>query len=122
MDELKNELEELQRDLATIDLHSSSKGLLLEALMLKFQNIKIKIYQEKGHKLPHIHIDYGKEIHAASYAISNTERIKGTLDKKYDKSIKKWLEKNKEKLLTIWNKIQAGEEFSEYVAQLSGSL
>ena len=122
MDELNKELEELQRELATIDLNSSSNGLLLEALLLKVQNIKIKIYQEKGHKLPHIHIDYGKEAHKASYSISDSERIEGDLDKKYDKAIKSWINKNKEKLLNIWNKIQSGEDFNEYVTQLSGSL
>ncbi|ATC86219.1 DUF4160 domain-containing protein [Pseudoalteromonas arctica] len=39
--------------------------------------MKIKIYQEKGHHLPHIHIDYGRQQHAASYAIETGERIEG---------------------------------------------
>ncbi len=33
--------------------------------------MKIKIYQGKGHHLPHIHIDYGNENLVVSYSIGN---------------------------------------------------
>lgn len=82
--------------------------------------MKIKIYQEKGHSLPHIHIDYGRQQHAASYAIGSSERIEGSLSKKYDSDVSSWLERNREKVLEIWNALQAGAPHEPLVAELSG--
>lgn len=57
----------------------------------RLRNMKIKIYPEPGHKMPHIHIDYGREHHVASFSIETGERIiQGTLDRKYDSEIKGW--------------------------------
>ncbi|SRR6266496_229918 len=91
------------------------------ALVGRLQNIKIKIYQEMGHKMPHIHIDYGRQTHVASFSIETGERIiKGTLDPKYNTEIKGWLCKHKAKLLTVWRDMQVGGDPKSLISELLG--
>ncbi|OHY99665.1 hypothetical protein BC443_08285 [Salinicola sp. MIT1003] len=82
--------------------------------------MKIKIYQEKRHPLPHIHIDYGKQQHAASYSIESGERIEGSLPKKYDRDVSDWLVRNREKILMIWTSLQAGMPHEPLIIKLAG--
>lgn len=122
--ELESELKELQRQLAHVDLLTSKtnrgdKGGL-ELLLLKKGKLKFKIYQEPGHRLPHIHIGYGQKNHAASYTIDPAARLVGTLDRKYDRTVTDWISIRKEKLLNIWLAVQAGIEVSNLVIELAG--
>lgn len=121
---LEEEFDELQRlfaqkDLLTEPRKSSGSGFM-EILLAKRKNMKIKIYQERGHHLPHIHIDYGKQRHAASYAIESGERIEGDLSKKYDSDVSSWLDRNRDKVLEIWNALQAGTQHEPLLAELAG--
>lgn len=122
---LREELYVLQDEFATIDLftrgNNGQKQLLVEVLIKKIENIKIKIYQERGHNMPHIHIDYGGgQNHTASYSIHTGERIDGYLNKKYDKSVKDWIGNNREKILQIWSEIQSGDQkkYEETIASI----
>lgn len=121
----KEELEILQKGLAEVDLlskpRSKSSNGFTEFLVLKFENVKLKMYQEKGHSLPHIHIDYGNKNHVASYSIDPVERLNGSLNKKYDKTIKKWMSSNIEGLLIIWQKLQAGDDPKNLLPELLGN-
>ena len=45
--------------------------------------LRIRMYKETQHARPHIHIDYGKEPHIASYALDTGERLAGDLDRRY---------------------------------------
>jgi hypothetical protein len=92
---------------------------LLEALLIKKDQIKLKMYQEKGHARPHFHVDYGSQNHAASYAIDTGERLEGNLNAKYDRAINAWLGVNRAPLLDTWKALQAGEPEKAYVASLS---
>jgi hypothetical protein len=92
----------------------------MEILLAKRKAMKIKIYQEKGHHLPHIHIDYKKEHHNASYAIESGNRIEGSLPKQYDCDVSRWLERNRDNLLRIWTAVQNGDSHHELVALLAG--
>lgn len=123
---LEEELDELQRlfaqkDLLTEPRRYSGSGFM-EILLAKRKNMKIKIYQEKGHHLPHIHIDYGKQQHVASYSIETGQRIEGDLSKKYDSDVSNWLDRNREKVLQIWNTLQAGAQHEPLLAELSGDV
>lgn len=123
---LEEEFDELQRlfaqkDLLTEPRRSSGTGFM-EILLVKRKNMKIKIYQEKGHHLPHIHIDYGRQHHAASYAIESGERIEGSLSKKYDNDVLNWLDRNRDKVLEIWNSLQAGVPHEQLLAELAGDV
>ena len=123
--ELKEELESLQNRLAQIDLltrpSSRPSSGFTELLLVKLQDLKIKIYQERGHALPHVHIDYGKTHHIASFSISPAERIEGSLSKKYDKEIIAWISARREEILKIWSEMQQGNEPKTLIASLSGS-
>ena len=111
---LQKETDELKNSIELIELLSdqgkSGKGLLLEHLIKKFVNVKVKMYQEQ-HNLPHVHIDIGKDNHSASIAIENQAILAGSIEKKYEKTVLKWIEKNKAKLLILWNNIQQGQVF-----------
>jgi hypothetical protein len=113
----------LQKDLGWIDLltkPSRSSPGSMELLVVKLDRLKIKIYQEKGHSLPHIHIDYGKQHHVASFSIDPPARIEGKLSNKYDRSVQKWLTGNKEVLVALWGALQSGESPDALVAELRG--
>jgi len=111
---LHKETEELKSSIELIELLSeqdkSGKGLLLEHLIKKFVNVKVKMYQEH-HNLPHVHVDIGKDNHSASIAIDNQAFLAGSIEKKYEKVVLNWIEKNKANLLIVWNNIQQGQVF-----------
>lgn len=89
---------------------NSGSGLLLENLIQKFVNVKVKMYKEH-HNQPHIHLDIGRQNHIVSISIENQEILARTVERKYEKTVKDWIEKNKQNLLIIWNQIQDGQTF-----------
>lgn len=123
---LEEEFSELQRLFAQKDLITEPKKQhrsgFIELLLAKRKNIKYKMYQEHGHSMPHIHIDYGNMNHAASYAIESGERLEGNLPKKYDSDVSSWLSRNQEKLMEIWGVLQDGEDPKPLVGELQGDV
>jgi Domain of unknown function (DUF4160) len=117
------DLASLQNDLAMVDMRTRPQRKkqfgLLEALLIKKDQIKLKMYQEKGHARPHFHVDYGSQNHAASYAIDTGERLDGVLDRKYDKAVGSWAESNRQQLLNVWDAMQAGKPEQSFIASLS---
>ena len=104
------ELKKLQDDLALVDLMTREKrGGLLEVLLKDLQPLQMRMEQDKNHKMPHLHVSYGKNKHAASYGIQSGERIVGQLDNKYDRVVKNWITNNQTQLLQIWGEIQRGD-------------
>lgn len=122
--ELASELEALQNQLAQVDLITSPSGSSragdISFLLLKRGNLKFKMYQEPGHSLPHIHIDYGRQNHVASYCIDPPGRLIGNLNKKYDRSILEWISSRKGKLLETWAFVQAGGDPASLAVELAG--
>jgi hypothetical protein len=114
---------DLQGRVAFIDLIASGRtrsGNEPEFLLLKRRNIKVKMYQETGHKIPHVHIDYGPVSHVASYAVNPVERLAGDLDKKYEREIVTWIELNRDLLVKIWDAVQSSNDPALLVAALAG--
>ena len=104
------DLEKLQSEMALVDLFTTPKrGKLTEILLKNLQPLQMRMEQDKNHKMPHLHVSYGKNNHAASYDIQNGERIVGKLDNKYDKVVKSWITNHQEKLTNIWGEIQSGD-------------
>lgn len=111
-------LEELGRSLGSLKstleldemMRSQAKepGLILEHLVKKIVNVKVKMYQEQ-HNKPHVHLDIGSDRHSVSIDIENQEVLAGTMDKKYRKRVISWIQKNQEKLLELWNLMQEGQ-------------
>jgi hypothetical protein len=125
MTEIEKLANSLQSDLAQVDLltrPSLSSGDFVEFLILKRDNLKLKIYQEPGHSLPHIHVDYGKTPHAASYGIDPAVRLVGNLSNKYDRSVLAWINGNRPALLAIWQALQIGADPAPLVIALQGDV
>lgn len=122
--ELTSDIEELQKDFAQVDLRTtpsrSSRTGYTSFLLLKRGNLKFKMYQESGHSLPHIHIDYGRQNHAASYSIDPPSRLVGDLDRKYDRSVTEWITSRKDNLLKAWVVVQAGGNPEALSIELAG--
>src|SRR5258708_1446659 len=100
---LEEATKKLQYDLGLIDLlsqpsRSGSEGYI-KLMLVKLAPLKIKMYPEDGpHKEPHIHVDYGKKSHQASYAIRTGRRLAGNLDRKYERKIQEWIGGHREAL------------------------
>lgn len=122
--ELTSDIESLQNQLAQVDLLTtpsrSSRAGDISLLLLKRGQLKFKMYQEPGHSLPHIHIDYGRQNHAASYGIEPPSRLIGNLDGKYDRSVMEWISSRKDKLLEVWALVQAGTDPAPLSHELAG--
>jgi hypothetical protein len=118
----RTDIRELQNSLAFIDvlIHKAANPGRREYLLLMRQPLKIKMYKEGRHQRPHIHIDYGKKHHVASYAIDTGERLSGTLDRRYDKAIYDWLGRRQAELLKIWVTTQVGGNPEMLIGQLQG--
>lgn len=118
------DLSSLQHSFAVIDfIHGdpifAGANPVFEKLLIRCDNIKIKMYQER-HLRAHFHIDYGKRHHVASYAVDTGERLEGSLDKKYDRAVKDWTEKNRSQLNNIWLALQSGKlEGDDFIKELS---
>ena len=124
MQDLSSLAKTLQSYLGMVDMMTSrssgaSNGMGL--LVVKLDQLKVKIYQESGHSLPHLHIDYGKIAHAASYGIDPVTRLVGQLDRKYDQTIIRWVQTNQTALLALWAEVQAGNSTDALVAELKGN-
>ena len=97
---LETELADLQDALANTDLSDALRRMnddqgLIYLLVKILQPIRIKIDGNRNHKRPHIHIDYGRKFHAATYATDTGERLVG--DRKYDYEVFEWIGKNRPK-------------------------
>ena len=82
------------------------------------KGIRIRMDGSKNHRRPHVHVDYGKEYHTASYAIDNGERIAGELERKYDGEVCIWIAKCRPQLLRAWKLTQAGQNADEVICEL----
>lgn len=122
--ELTGDLEKLQNDLAQVDLLTtpsrSGQAASISFLLIKRGNLSFKMYQELGHSLPHIHIDYGYHKHVASYSIDPPNRLVGNLDGKYDRPVTEWISSHKDKLLEVWTLVQAGGDPNQLNLDLAG--
>lgn len=122
-----NELaESLQRKLAEDDLlheqiaHRPSHGMEHRLLLVRLQDMKIKMYQEAGHACPHIHVDYGRKHHASSFAIKPSGQLVGSLRRSSCKTVLKWIDAHQAELLQIWDGLQEGGDVQVLVAELAG--
>jgi len=69
--------------------------------------LKIYIYKEPNHNLPHIHA-YWKKEHKVSISINDVKVLAGNFPSKYLKPLKKWIKKYQLELNDAWKEIQNG--------------
>ena len=121
---MEEQLRILQDRLATVDFLTQPRRIssdpAFELLLKKIQRLKLKMYNEQNHAMPHLHVDYGRDHHVASYTINPAKRLlKGALDTKYDKEIVGWITGNKEALLTIWSSLRSGGDPTVIIGDLT---
>jgi hypothetical protein len=121
---LDAELKQLRHQLALVDLitepRAAARGDLIELLLVRMQALKVKMYQEAGHRTPHVHIDYGPQHHVvASYSIDEPMRLAGLLDPKYDRVVLNWIAEHRDELLTLWNTMQWGKDLKGLLGELA---
>ena len=123
---LADEIADLQKLLANLDFSSainsireteSSVSFLLVCVL---ENLRIRIDGNKNHQRPHIHIDYGRKYHSASYAIDSGERLAGELSKQYDQQLREWIVGCRPKLMELWHHIQAGQPPEPMILEIRG--
>lgn len=119
---LEDELKQLQHRLALVDLLTERRARpyehLTELLIVKLGPLKVKMYQETGHQVPHVHIDYGRHNHVASYSIDEGRRLAGTLPAKYDREVLDWIAANRTTLLQAWQALSSGSDITVLVGEL----
>lgn len=117
----EHELWILQSELAWKDLEESMEARATNSIrpymVAQLQQMKLKMYQERGHKTPHLHVDYGTTIHAGSYGIDPAKVIAGGLGRRQDRAVLAWIESHKAHLLEIWVHLQAGREWTVRVEE-----
>lgn len=115
LEQLERALEALRRDIARAGFDAMfqqfKKAGVRPYLVMRLGRIKIKMYQEPGHATPHVHIDFGRESHCASYAIDPIRVLAGSLPKAEDKLVRRWVVTHTPTLLSVWMALQKGERF-----------
>ena len=121
--ELEEALGSLQDSMALVDLFNKprrGRDSDLELLLKEHRLLRIRMDGNQNHTRPHIHIDYHRQRHLASYAIDDGTLLAG--DKKYNRVIQPWIEKNRELLTKVWEDIRSsGGPDDGIVVQLLGS-
>jgi hypothetical protein len=92
----------------SIDIRSNDHPAFIELLVHKAEALRIKIDGCKNHPRPHVHIDIGKDYHAASYAIDNGELLAGD-PYKFGDRIEAWIAENKDLLLEAWEAVHSSD-------------
>ena len=95
----KNLEEELAESFRKGPIRDDNFHSLEEQLVAHLNGLRIEIFANE-HPPPHFRIKYSGE--TANYTISNCQQINGGLPKWYN-NVKKWHQKNKQKLIDTWN-------------------
>jgi len=118
--ELRNQLDwiDWRPPIRVPDADAENYDYIAFKLVKTVQGIRIRMDGSKNHKRPHVHVDYGKEYHTASYAIDNGERIAGELERRYDGEVCIWITKCRPQLLRAWKLTQAGQNADVVICEL----
>ena len=117
---LAEEIAELQKAFGDIDLLLKPRDFspIPQFLVRVLEDIKIRMDGSKNHRRPHIHIDYGRKRHTASYAIDTGEKLVGSLGSQYDRRVLKWIDEYRPKLMMLWENVQTGGRTNSIISEL----
>ena len=119
---LEKELKQLQHRLALVDLlterHARPSKYITELLLRKLGPLRVRMHREVRHEVPHVHVDYGRHHHVASYSINDGKRLAGSLAAKYDREVLEWIATNRDKLLEKWQELRSGTDPTVLVGEL----
>jgi len=109
-----DDLGELQRQLALVDLIHDGNSESIKLLLLRLRDIAIRMRPDSNHRRAHFHIEYRKE-YSASYAVDTLEKLAGQMPARYEKPVLEWAAEHKQSLTATWNKLKAGEDVQEMI-------
>jgi hypothetical protein len=116
---IKKELRKLQNQFALSDLFDGpSMPGVMRLIVIVLKDIKIRMDGNKNHKRPHVHVEYGKDYHAASYSIDTGERLAGNLASRYDRLVADWIASCRPKLLELWKFTQESKNTNALISEL----
>jgi len=120
--EMEKEARKLQDDLAFTDMlmAPSRGGDFVEMAIKKLQRLVVRM-EADHHARAHVHIDYGRERHAASFAVDNGERLVGRMPTKYDRDVQTWIIQNQSRLQALWDAMKRGEPHESILAELKAA-
>ena len=117
---LQDALSHLQDEMALIDmLRRPSRSDALELMLKKHEHLVLKMDGNLNHARAHLHIDYHREKHFASYAIDNGELLAGRDN--YSRAVKPWIRDHKDALMRVWIGIRGSGADLVTVAELQAS-
>lgn len=110
----------LQDQMALIDLiRKPTESSGLELVLKRHLLLAIRIDGNLTHERAHIHLDYHRTKHMASYAIDTGELLAG--DSSYSSAVQPWIAKHRRNLMRVWKGIRGAGVDPKIVAQLRGS-
>ena len=119
MEEINDILLELQELLASVDLKQVKKSRSFKIEVASKLNMKFRMEPDQ-HQRPHVHIQYGKENHKASYAINNGELLAGNLPPYHEKVVIKWISDKSKILDRLWTTLKQGKNYSSIIKEFQG--
>ncbi|MET0637830.1 MAG: DUF4160 domain-containing protein [Chitinophagaceae bacterium] len=119
MEEIQIILQELQQLLASADLKNHSKSKGFQILIAKKSDLKFRM-EPDHHQRAHIHIQYGKESHKATFAIDTGELLAGDLPAYQQRVATKWISDHSEPLNRLWTTLKQGENHGPIISELQG--
>jgi len=118
--ELQHALNELQDQMAILDmLREPSGDFGLELLLKKHLLLQLKMDGNRNHERAHLHLDYHRTKHMASYAIDNGQLLAG--DGSYSSVVQPWIAQHRADLMRVWHGLRGTGANSAIVAQLRNS-
>ena len=73
----------------------------MELLVMRKGLLELRMYKEKAHPRPHIHIEYKSEFEA-SYALDPVTLLAGYMPRKYEDTILPFVQANRSLLIDRW--------------------
>ena len=116
-DEMRRHLLQAERLEATRVGHA-----VLKHFLVTDGRIRLKMYAEKEHQRPHLHIDYGPTHHVASVALFPPSMLEGdkSIPAQLCRAIMQYIDRNTEALADIWRELQSGGDPKSLTVDLPG--
>ena len=119
---LTKEVERLFYALRAVDAAREPTGDYIKFLVARLAGVEVRMDGDKNHRRGHIHVKYGRDGHAASYAIDDGSRLAGELPSYYNKKIRAFVQKNRTDLGELWKSTQSGKRNEELLLKFQKTV
>jgi hypothetical protein len=106
---LTKQVERLFYALRAVDAAREPAGDYIKFLVARLAGVEIRMDGDKNHGRAHVHVKYGRDGHAASYAVDDGSRLAGELPSYYNRTVRSFVQKNRADLEALWKSTQSGK-------------